>query len=38
MEHVLKLQPRFFNYIKNGTKRVELRLYQWIKFLLRKIL
>lgn len=27
MEHVLKLQPRFFNYIKNGTKRVELRLY-----------
>lgn len=27
MEHILKLQPKFFNYIKNGTKRIELRLY-----------
>lgn len=23
----LKLQPQFFNYIKYGTKRIELRLY-----------
>jgi len=27
MEHVLKLQPRYFDYINNGTKRIELRLY-----------
>ena len=27
MEHILKLQPRYFDYINNGTKRVELRLY-----------
>lgn len=27
MEHVLKLQPKYFDYIKNGTKRIELRLY-----------
>lgn len=27
MEHILKLQPKYFNYINNGTKRVELRLY-----------
>ena len=27
MEHVLKLQSKYFDYIKNGTKRIELRLY-----------
>lgn len=27
MEHVLKLQPRYFDYINEGTKRIELRLY-----------
>lgn len=27
MEHILKIQPRYFNYINNGTKRIELRLY-----------
>lgn len=27
MEHILKLQPKYFDYIKNGTKRIELRLY-----------
>ena len=27
MEHILKLQPKYFEYIKNGTKRIELRLY-----------
>ena len=27
MFHQLKLQERFFNYIQNGTKRIELRLY-----------
>lgn len=27
MEHVLKLQPEYFEYINNGTKRIELRLY-----------
>ena len=26
MQHTLKLQPRFFDFIKNGTKRIELRL------------
>jgi ASC-1-like (ASCH) protein len=26
MTHEMKLQPRYFNYIKNGTKRIELRL------------
>lgn len=26
MQHELKLQPRFFDFIKNGTKRIELRL------------
>ncbi|MBQ9180565.1 ASCH domain-containing protein, partial [Candidatus Saccharibacteria bacterium] len=25
--HQMNLQPKFFNYIKNGTKRIELRLY-----------
>lgn len=24
MEHILKLQPKYFDYINNGTKRVEL--------------
>ncbi len=27
MEHILKLQPKYFDYIQNGTKRIELRLY-----------
>ena len=27
MLHQLKLQERFFDYIENGTKRIELRLY-----------
>ena len=27
MEHTLKLQPKYFDYINTGTKRVELRLY-----------
>lgn len=27
MEHELKLQPKFFNFVKDGTKRIELRLY-----------
>lgn len=27
MEHILKLQPQYFDYINNGTKRIELRLY-----------
>lgn len=27
MEHELKLQPKFFDFIKSGTKRIELRLY-----------
>lgn len=26
MEHIMKLQPDYFNYILNGTKRIELRL------------
>lgn len=26
MMHEMKLQPRYFEYIKNGTKRIELRL------------
>lgn len=25
--HEMKLQPKFFNFIKYGTKRIELRLY-----------
>ena len=24
--HYMNLQPRYFNYIKSGTKRIELRL------------
>ncbi len=27
MEHILKLQPKYFDYIHDGTKRIELRLY-----------
>ena len=27
MKHVLKLQPKYFDYINTGTKRIELRLY-----------
>jgi len=27
MIHELKLQPKYYNYILNGTKRIELRLY-----------
>lgn len=27
MEHILKLQPKYFDYINEGTKRIELRLY-----------
>ena len=27
MKHVLKLQPKYFEYINTGTKRIELRLY-----------
>ena len=27
MEHTLKLKPKYFNYINEGTKRIELRLY-----------
>ena len=26
MEHILKLQPKYFDYINDGTKRIELRL------------
>lgn len=26
MEHIMKLQPKYFEYIKYGTKKVELRL------------
>ena len=25
--HEMKLQPKFFDFIKSGTKRIELRLY-----------
>lgn len=27
MEHEMKLQPKYYNYIINGTKRIEIRLY-----------
>ena len=27
MEHEMKLQPEYFNFILNGTKRIEIRLY-----------
>ena len=26
MNHVMKLKSRYFDYIKNGTKRIEIRL------------
>lgn len=27
MKCTMKLQPKYFNYMKNGTKRIEIRLY-----------
>lgn len=27
MEHIFKLQPKYFDFIDYGTKRIELRLY-----------
>ena len=27
MNHELKLQPEYYNFIKEGTKRIEIRLY-----------
>ena len=27
MKHEMSLQPKYFDYIKNGTKRIELRLF-----------
>ena len=27
MKHEMNLQPKYFDFIKNGTKRIELRLY-----------
>ena len=27
MKHTMKLDPKYFDFMKNGTKRVELRLY-----------
>lgn len=27
MTHTMKLQPKYYNYIKNGTKRFEVRLF-----------
>ena len=27
MKHEMKLQPEYFNFILNGTKRIEIRLY-----------
>ena len=27
MKHILKLQPKYYNYILHGTKRIEIRLY-----------
>ena len=27
MEHVMKLRPEYYNFILNGTKRIELRLF-----------
>lgn len=26
MKHEIKLQPEYFNFILNGTKRIEIRL------------
>ena len=36
MKHELKLQPNFFNYVKYGTKRIELRLYDEKRQKIRK--
>jgi ASC-1-like (ASCH) protein len=27
MEHEMKLQPRYYNFMLNGTKRIEIRLF-----------
>ena len=27
MEHEMKLQPEYYNFIQNGTKRIEIRLF-----------
>ena len=27
MKHEMGLRPKYFDYIKNGTKRIELRLF-----------
>lgn len=27
MEHEMKLQPEYYNYILNGTKRIEIRIF-----------
>lgn len=27
MEHELKLQPKYYEYMLNGTKRIEIRLF-----------
>ena len=27
MEHKMKLKPKYYNFILNGTKRIEIRLY-----------
>ena len=27
MEHEMKIQPEYYNFILNGTKRIEIRLY-----------
>lgn len=27
MEHEMKLQPEYYNFILNGTKRIEIRLF-----------
>lgn len=27
MEHRIKLQPEYYNYVLNGTKRIEIRLF-----------
>ena len=27
MEHEMKLQPKYYNFILNGTKRIEIRLF-----------
>ena len=27
MTHEMKLQPEYYNFILNGTKRIEIRLY-----------